>query len=180
MEFVAPTLLSWVTCTHALFYDETRIDYTMRIIKMSIAYYLLDNLYIMYKRKREYYPYVLHHFIALYIAVCAYFGYIDPHLVSLYFISFEFSTLFLNIWSFTNKVKIYPRLNYITFPLTVCTYVPTRMFIVPVTTYYVFMDSWNHCYYDLCVMYVAIMLMSIAYSNILLKITFKKLHLYIA
>ena len=179
MEFVAPTLLAWTTCAHALFYDKTRIDYTFRILNLACIYYVLDSLYILYNRMREYYPYVIHHMFAVYIALCTYFGYINYHLVSLYFASFEISTLFLNIWSFTNKVKTYPTVNHYMLPLTVCTYVPARMILVPITTSYVFVDAMNRGYYDLCFIYLAILLMSIAYSNILIKIALKKLPLYI-
>lgn len=176
MEYIAPTLLSWVTCAHALFYDETKLDYTFRIIKMAVAYFVGDALYIALARKREYYMFIVHHVLAAYIGLCGYFEYINPYLLSLYFITFEFSNIFLNVWSLSRKLR--HDSSNVLFPLMLCTYVPTRMFVLPITTYPVFMDSWMRGYYDLCFVYSLILGMSLYYSIILLKIAYKNLPKY--
>lgn len=178
MEYIAPIAVSWITCAHALLYDETRFDISYRIIKMAVAYFIGDAIYIIINRKKEYYGFIIHHALAAYIGICGYIGYINLHILSIYFIVFEFSNLFLNIWSLTNKLKTYTRVSYISFPLTVCTYVPSRTIILPIVSYYIFLDSWIKGYYGLCSIYIALIGLSFWYSYILLKIAFKKLPIY--
>jgi hypothetical protein len=171
MEYVAPTCLSWITCAHALYYEK---KHTRLINKMAVSYFISDMLYIALLRKREYYKFIIHHLLATYIGMCGYFEYIDPYLLSVYFVTFEFSNLFLNLWGLSRKLK-HRRMRRIMFPLTLCTYVPARMFVLPITTHGVFMDSWLRGYYDLCVVYSIILAMSIYYSAVLLKIARKKI-----
>lgn len=175
MEYIAPTALSWITCFYAMKYDKTRIDLTYRIIKMAVTYFLGDSIYIITKHKTEYYAYIVHHLLAMYVGICGYLGYINPHILSLYFITFEFSNLFLNIWGFTKKR--FPKIKNIPFALTVITYVPTRTVVLPIITRKIFMDSKNKGYYELCLIYCMLYMISFWYSFIILKIASKKLNI---
>lgn len=160
-------------------YSITKSEETvLSILKLAVGYFICDSIHILYKRNYENYMYVLHHILAAYVGLCGYFGYINIHILARYFITFEFSNLFLNIWSLTNKNKQYTWLNYVSFPLVMCTYVPTRTLILPIVTKDIFIDSLSRGYYGLCCVYSSLLIMSLMYSRILLKITSKKIHLY--
>lgn len=179
MEYLAPIALSWTTMVHGIEYFKTKSEsVVLKTLVLGVSYFIGDALYILLARKKEYYMYIVHHILAAYIGICGYFGYINLHVLAPYFIAFEFSNLFLNIWSLTNKLKKYDTLNYITFPLTLCTYIPTRTLVLPIVTRDIFNDSWSRGRYELCFVYIALLWLSFMYSRILLQITMKKLPKY--
>ncbi len=179
MDYAISTVLSWATMVRGIEYSITKNeDAVLSILKLAVCYFICDSIHILYKRNYENYMFIIHHVLAAYIGLCGYFGYININALDHYFVTFEFSNLFLNIWSLTNKNKQYPKLNYISFPLVICTYVPARTLILPIVTKDIFMDSWSRGYYGLCAVYTALLVMSFMYSRILLKIAAKKIHLY--
>ena len=166
MEYIAPITLSWLTCSNFLPHR--------RIIQIAISYFISDTVYIITRQKTEYYGYILHHVLASYILGS---GLVETESLWRCLFAFEFSNLFLNIWSLTNKLKTYPRLNHILFPLTLCTYVPTRL-ALPMITYTTFADSWANGYYTICFSHSVLIAMSYFYSFVLLKIALRKLPNY--